>query len=284
MFLWIILIVSLLLNAGLLLFLIISFSYTKRAAINLFRALQQRKTPAYETSLKKLLAEVDQLAGRDATPEAWIRAASHLVHTSSHGGEVERDAFNTVQVIQQLSAVVDGDADPLTLSCGPRTLVLLHLCWTKGYPARVIEVFSPVREALFSHIFLEVLNPSTGRWEAYDPSYDAVYLDEGGRRLATFELVFGDLGRVHPLRYDGENTWEGARMVKVRDNYLRAFVYDNRLTGQPTVAFINQDRFPPDRRFPKSGGITLADYLRRTQLEVQIVIQGEVIPRRESEN
>lgn len=50
------------------------------------------------------------------------------------------------------------------------------------------------------HVFVEVMNPSTGRWEIQDADYNVAYEDEDGRRLGIADLIAApDFSKIYPV-------------------------------------------------------------------------------------
>src|SRR3546814_19509604 len=76
-----------------------------------------------------------------------------------------------------------------------------------GYVARSIITYDP-EETLASHVFLEFLNPETGRWEAQDLLYDVYWTRRGdGRRLGAHEVVASRHDELVPCTAPGQCGW-----------------------------------------------------------------------------
>src|SRR4029450_3517508 len=98
------------------------------------------------------------------------------------------------------SAIIDyaegRRAEPPHLICGTRAHLLGDLYRGRCYRSRLVFVFDTDQSDMSAHTFADVFNPSTGKWESEDPTYD-IHWREGssGNGICIFASAEGIGGR-----------------------------------------------------------------------------------------
>ena len=158
-------------------------------------ALNQLLQQRYETALDKILLRAD-------AHEPRFDALRHFVHTHSrHVPDAEyRTLVGDAKAIA--SAIIDHAegrrAEAPHLICGTRAHLLVDLYRRQGYRARLVFVFDTDQSDMSAHTFADVFNPSTGKWESEDPTYDIHWREVSSRdRISLFDSA-EDLGAIEP--------------------------------------------------------------------------------------
>jgi hypothetical protein len=89
-------------------------------------------------------------------------------------------------------AMMGDDSARPHASCGPRCMTMAWILQSYGIQSRQIGVMSSKwPEYIVGHQQIEILNPDTGRWELYDPSWDVRFVSEkSGQRVSALDLYF----------------------------------------------------------------------------------------------
>ena len=159
--------------------------------IALSTLLQQR----YENALDRILLRAD-------AHEPRFDALRHFVHTHSrHVPDAEyRTLVGDAKAIT--SAIIEHAegrrAEPPHLICGTRAHLLVDLYRRLGYRARLVFVFDTDQSDMSAHTFADVFNPSTGKWESEDPTYDIYWRDVSSKnRISLFDSA-EEIGAIEP--------------------------------------------------------------------------------------
>jgi hypothetical protein len=153
--------------------------------------LQQR----YENVLDKILLRAD-------AHQLRFDALRHFVHTHSrHAPDAEyRTLVGDAKAIT--SAIIDyaegRRAEPPHLICGTRAHLLVDLYRRQGYRARLVFVFDTDQSDMSAHTFADVFNPSTGKWESEDPTYDIHWREISSRNPTSIFDSAEDVGVIEP--------------------------------------------------------------------------------------
>ena len=75
-----------------------------------------------------------------------------------------------------------------SMNCGHRTFILGQLLDALGYQTRRVNLLNPDKQG---HVFLEVLNPETKKWEITDADFNVYFENERGR-LGLVDLIYDD--------------------------------------------------------------------------------------------
>jgi hypothetical protein len=153
--------------------------------------LQQR----YETALDKILLRAD-------AHEPRFDALRHFVHT--HTRHVPDAEYRTLvgDAKAMTSAIIDyaegRKPEPPHLICGTRAHLLVDLYRRQGYRARLVFIFDTDQSDMSAHTFADVFNPSTGKWESEDPTYDIHWREVSSRnRISIFDSA-EEIGAIEP--------------------------------------------------------------------------------------
>ena len=71
-------------------------------------------------------------------------------------------------------------------------MIMAWILQSYGIPNRQIAIFSSKYPNIIGHQQIEVLNPDSGSWELYDPTWNVHFMDEqDGRRVSALDMYFG---------------------------------------------------------------------------------------------
>ncbi|HUU24095.1 MAG TPA: hypothetical protein VMW68_00805 [Methyloceanibacter sp.] len=77
------------------------------------------------------------------------------------------------------------EGEPIHMECSSRSNLMARVLRKLGYETRIIAIYNTEGSRLNSHSFLEVTNPTTGRWETQDPDYDITWRNKKtGERIS----------------------------------------------------------------------------------------------------
>jgi hypothetical protein len=226
----------------------------------------------YLNSLEKIKVILDD---DRATPTEIIRRTMEFVHNNSvHliDEEHRKYAFDIPVVINKLILAYEGDgSEKPHLSCGPRSYAMREILTRFGIFSRLVQVFSDDYQELKGHRLLEVFNPETGSWEAWDPDYRVTYVDpESKKRLDIMEVIFGDKEKLVPQ--DGAIMgWEETKTVLLREHYFEAALFEGTNNGMNnSIIIINPHEFNLGKTF--SDGLTLREWMLKHYLHPRFII------------
>src|SRR3546814_13357305 len=116
------------------------------------------------------VARLDEPRGARAMADALRR---FIIDNSEFRIDEEfyRHWDDPAHLLEHASLHALGQGEPPHTECSTRTQMAKIVLGKLGYVARSIITYDP-EENLASHVFLEFLNPETGRWEAKDLLYD----------------------------------------------------------------------------------------------------------------
>lgn len=171
------------------------------------------------------------------------------------------------------------------LSCGPRSYAMKSVLNNMGIKSRIIQLFSDDYDAVQGHIFLEVFNRDTNRWEVQDPDYNICYKESNGsERLSAARLIFGNLENVVPCSYDNVRGWKQNKVAHIKKHYLGAAMYWNKKKGKQAKAvyLVNKDRFSITKMFKKNGGVNFIQYTKKHS-DYPVIILNQVVNKSDDE-
>jgi hypothetical protein len=163
-------------------------------AIGVGFALSALLHQRYENKLDKILLRAD-------AHEPRFDALRHFVHT--HSRRLLDDESRTLLEVKAIASAIIDDAEgrraePPHLICGARAHVLVDLYRRLGYRARLVFVFDTDQRDMSAHTFADVFNPSTGKWESEDPTYDIHWREVSSRnRISVFDSA-EDIDAIEP--------------------------------------------------------------------------------------
>ena len=155
--------------------------------------IEHRRSQQYDVALQQI---INLLAIPDAaSTEAKFDTVRHFIH--SHSRHKMDAAFWKLHGNRNLVAegVIDHASgrtkEPVHMECSTRSSLMANVLRKLGFKARIVYVFDtdPTSNGkLRSHTFLDVFNPSTGKWESQDPDYDFFWKSVGeGVRISVFD-------------------------------------------------------------------------------------------------
>ena len=210
-----------------------------------------------------------------ATPTEIIRRTMEFVHNNSvHliDEEHRKYAFDMPLVINKLLLAYQGhDSEKPHLSCGPRSYAMREILIRFGIISRLVQVFSDDYQQVKGHRLLEVFNPETESWEAWDPDFRVTFIDpDSKRRLDIMEIVFGDKEKVVPQ--DGAIMgWEETNTTHLRGHYFEAALFEGINSGMAnSIVIINRHEFNLGKTF--SDGLTLKEWMFKHYLHPRFII------------
>lgn len=178
----------------------------------------------------------------------WLNAYS------THDETVKNPkALDSEWVLSELCRAWENDGPRPALTCGPRALTLQRILHALDYKSRFVSTYfvtySP--DEIGSHSYLEVLNPTSGRWEICDPDNNVFYVDASGNRLSSLGIARQPAGTVYPAN----GTEQGYHLLA--DNYFRlpeAFrLLRFQEVGQDPLILLDRQYFDPDKKIAKDG-------------------------------
>lgn len=110
------------------------------------------------------------------------------------------------------------------MECSTRSNILAALHEKEGHRVRNVVMYSPA-EDLANHRIIEVLNPETMGWEAYDVTYDVYYRNKDTKARVSTAEVGADPEKHEPCNTKGECGWalvsdDAHKAAKLKD-YLK---------------------------------------------------------------
>lgn len=167
------------------------------------RLLDQRKKQRYDANLGKIISLIERPA--EAEPAAVFDMVRRFIHGHSrHAVDAE---FRRVHGDRNLIATgiiahaTGQSSEPVHLECSTRSNLMSAVLRKLGYQTRIVYVFDTDGddgEKLRSHTFVDVLNPSTGKWESHDPDYDFFWRAvAAGDRVSVPETA-EELSKIEP--------------------------------------------------------------------------------------
>jgi hypothetical protein len=166
-------------------------------------------------------------------------------------------------------------------SCGPRCMIMAWILQSYDIQSRQIGIFSSVYpERIVGHQQIEILNPDSGKWELYDPTWNVHFVDEkSGERLSAVDVYFrpakpADDGRslvegIVPSNHDGTVKGWDALYPLTREQRIPisnfadfgAVMYYCFQTRCPNEILVNAKRFDIDKTWAyPTLGLTRATF------------------------
>ena len=155
--------------------------------------IEHRRSQQYDGALRQM---INLMAIPDvASTEAKFDTVRHFIH--SHSRHKSDAAFWKLRGNKNLIAqgVIDHASgrtkEPVHMECSTRSSLMGNVLRKLGFKTRTVYVFDTDPKSdgkLRSHTFLDVFNPSTGKWESQDPDYDFFWSSVSeGVRISVFE-------------------------------------------------------------------------------------------------
>jgi hypothetical protein len=165
--------------------------------------LEQRKNQDYDVDLEKIISLIERPA--EAEPTALFDMVRRFIHGHSRhavDAEFQRLQGNRNLIAEGMIAHATGQSsEPVHLECSARSNLMSSVLRKLGYQTRIVYVFDTDGDdgaQLRSHTFVDVLNPSTGKWESQDPDYDFFWRSvAGGERVSVAETA-EELSKIEP--------------------------------------------------------------------------------------
>jgi hypothetical protein len=186
----------------------------------------------------------------------------HTIHCIDDWHDRNWDKRDLVLSHLYRAMIGDASARPHS-SCGPRCMIMAWILQSYGIPSRHIGVMtSKYSEYIVGHQQIEILNPDTGRWELYDPSWNVHFLNEkSGERVSALDLYFQPMKRdldsepvingILPCNHNGSHKgWHGcyswmSGILAPISNFAEygAVIYYCYQTRHPNEILVNVNRF-----------------------------------------
>jgi hypothetical protein len=162
-------------------------------------------------------------------------ANQHTIHLIDAWHDQNWDNQDVVLAHVYQAMLGDETARPHS-SCGPRCMIMAWILQSYGIQSRQIGIFSSkYPERIVGHQQIEILNPDSGKWELYDPTWNVHFVDENtGDRLSAVDIYF------RPMRPadDGRSTIEGI-VPSNHDGSVKGWDALYPLTGQQKAQISN---------------------------------------------
>jgi hypothetical protein len=143
-------------------------------------------------------------------------------------------------------------------SCGPRCMIMAWILQSYGIQSRQIGIFSSkYPERIVGHQQIEILNPDSGKWELYDPTWNVHFVDEkNGERRSVVDVYFRP---VKPAD-DGRSRIEG--IVPSND--------DGTVKGWDALYPLTREQRIPISNFADFGAVMYYCYQTRCHNEILV--------------
>jgi len=168
---------------------------------------QEQRFDANVETIVGLLAIPDQ-----ADPATQFDTARRFV--TGHSRHAVDAEFRKVQGDRNLIAegviahAADRRSEPIHLECSTRSNLLAAVLRKLGYKTRIVAIFDTGGDALRSHSFVAVLNPTTGRWETQDPDFDLYWRSKASGQRVSLAEAAEDLSDLEPCHGPSACGWE----------------------------------------------------------------------------
>jgi len=165
---------------------------------------------------KRYQQKIDQILARVQIPEDASfhdridLVRYHIFDTTNHEMNEEFYAIwrDRNRVAQEVLNFSDGKRETqVPLECSSRTGLLDAMISALGYRTRVLNVYETGKD-MPDHVFVEVRNPDTGAWEAYDADYDISWQNKNTGQRVSFVEAWSDQGSHHPCGRNGICGWD----------------------------------------------------------------------------
>ena len=229
-----------------------------------------RKFPDMKADVTEQMrrAEIYELSGveKAQTFHAKIDTLMAFVHNNSvHqiDDEFWDDFRNKPRTLDKLIAHAKGESKVLPhMECSTRSKLLLPLVRKAGYEAHMVDLFK-YKPEYNSHVMVEVKNPDTGLWEAYDPTYKIHWKHEDtNARVSVRDLVFTPGFPFSPcldeIRCGYGRADARAKVPEDVEGFFGlAVIMDDE--GQGSIQLNNSERFDLNRK-PEGGDKLFCDW------------------------
>ena len=125
-------------------------------------------------------------------------------------------------------------ADKPHMECSTRSNLLAALVEKEGYRTRNVVLYNP-EDKLNNHRIIEILNPETQKWEAYDVTYDVYYRNKDTKERASTAEVGANPEKYETCKPSGKCGWnlvtdDGHKADKLK-KYLNIITVNDKETG-----------------------------------------------------
>jgi hypothetical protein len=162
-------------------------------------------------------ANLDTIVGLLAIPEhakpreQFDAARRFVTDNSRHAVDAE---FRKVQGDRNLIAggviayAEDRRAEPIHLECSTRSNLLAAVLRKLGYRTRIVAIFDTDSDLLRSHSFVDVLNPTSGKWETQDPDFDLYWRSKASGERVSLAEAAEDVSDLEPCHGPNACGWD----------------------------------------------------------------------------
>jgi len=142
--------------------------------------------------------------------------------------EHKRYAFNIPYVLNKMYIASVGDIkEKLHLSCGPRAYAMRAILSRFNIYSRLVQIYSDKYEANEGHRLIEVYNPDSQSWEAWDPNYGVTYVNrETKKPVDILTLVFSDKNNIIPMGISDQG-WKNTKTERLKNTNFKAVLFEN---------------------------------------------------------
>jgi hypothetical protein len=265
--------------------IILTVAFVTVAVFSLFRLVEENreyrkllnKSQGLALEQRQYLDNLDKsreiIHDNRATPTEIIKRTMEFVHNNSlHliDEEYHKYAFNVPLVINKLLLAYQGHhSEKPHLSCGPRSYAMKAILTELGISSRLVQIYSDEYENVRGHRLLEVFNPETQAWEAWDPDFRVTYVDRfTGSSIDIMTAIFGNKNNIIPR--DGSIMgWRESKTEHLKKYYFKAVLFESD-TMINNIIVVNQSAFDLDKRF--SDGLTFREWAIKHYQEPRFII------------
>lgn len=181
-----------------------------------------------------------------------IDAVRNSIHSSLDPmGPLDRQMWYTYFMATKLVNFFK-TGEKLHINCGPSALLMEKVLDKLHIKSRIVSVYSDKDATLKSHTFLDVYNDKTKRWEAQDPLFNLQYINKDtDKKMSVVDLISTHIDKIEPV-IEGKCTGWKACNVDFMKNFLGAAIIWSPTFNERPVAFLNRERFDPEKNFKKN--------------------------------
>ena len=191
--------------------------------VGVWTGTEQWREHQSEGRLNDLSKEIVSLIGFDESKDFHSRLDTVRMFVNDNSIHRIDEAFWAAQASASFPDLVLAyakgvSAEPAHMECSTRSNLMRHILSALGYRTRTVVIFDTDTN-LFSHTFIDVMNPDTKRWETQDADYD-IYWRRGGERISVADYA-EEIESIEPCGRDtcgwDQRSREGLKAERLRD-------------------------------------------------------------------
>lgn len=229
---------------------------------NVARIMEQIINDAKNKSVERRYSYTDLIR---AVLEYTYNNSVHIVDD-----EHEIYASNREIILEKMYMASTGNIEERPhLSCGPRSYIMKFILNQFHIYSRLVQIYTDEREEPAGHRLLEVYNPDTKSWEAWDPDNGVVYVDRDTKRpLDILTIIFSDKNTVVPIGVSAEG-WEKTETEHLKKGYFKSVLFEQDSGMKNTEIIVNSALFDMNKVF--ASGLTFEEWAKKYYAHPRII-------------